>query len=156
MQVTIHVNNLDPTIAKLDRLPILIKGSMKPALETIGALGSKYFGGVAFQSKGSMFGKPWAPLAASTLKEKTKAGYRGYPDMVRTKTILDGFDSKLNDTATNVTLFNKAPWFVYHQSAEDRKRLPRRVMIGVNASLKTMIRTTVTKAVDAAVLEAIK
>jgi hypothetical protein len=155
MQMSVHITGLDESKVKLDALKTGLVTGMQPALEEVGELGSKYFGGVAFQSKGSAFGQPWAPLAASTVSEKDKAGYRGYPDMVRTSEMLNSFSFEMTEPGV-VRLYNKAPYFKYHQSADDREKLPRRVMIGVNATLEAIVQTAIRKRVILIINEAIK
>ncbi len=142
MNLSIHITGIKESEAKLEKLRIGLKEGMDPALIEIGVLGSKYFGGVAFQSKGSAFGKPWAPLADSTIAEKDKLGYRGVPDMVRTTNMLNSFGFVMEGNGA-VRLSNSAEYFAYHQSADTRHKLPRRVMIGINDSFLAIVKTAV-------------
>lgn len=89
-----------------------------------------------FQSEGGMLGKPWQPLAAKTLREKRRLGY---PDdiLVRTGKMRDSFRSEAN--ATFVDIWNEMPYFVYHQSNQPRKKLPRRIMMRLDEQRKQAI-----------------
>lgn len=146
LAISVHITGLDDSIAAMDTLATRLKEGMEPAMSEIGTLGSKYFGGVAFQSKGSAFGEPWEELAASTKAEKAK-DWPGRPDMVRTTEMRNGFTFELLGPST-VRLYNAAPWFVYHQSSEERHKLPRRMMIGINTALMGIINAAVEKQVS--------
>lgn len=146
MQIQIEITGLDATIAKLDTIGTALKVGLAPAMTEIGIMGSRYFSGIAFQSKGSTFDNPWPALAASTVKDK-EAHWRGLPDMVRTGRLRNSFSYKLEPNA--VRLLNTAPYFAYHQSsAQPRKRLPRRQMIGVDAALMSIVEIAIKKQVD--------
>ena len=146
LAMEIHIERLEITQQKLKTLGTALAEGMEPALMEIGELGSKYFGGIAFQSKGSAFGEAWDPLAASTVKEKSK-NWPGRPDMVRTGEMQNSFSYEMQSPGV-VRLFNAAPWFKYHQSASERSgRLPRRIMIGVNGSFRQLATGTIRKQV---------
>jgi hypothetical protein len=146
MQMSVHITGLDESKVKLDALKVGLVSGMEPALIEVGELGSKYFGGVAYQSKGSAFGLPWDALSSSTIDEKDRAGYRGYPDMVRTGAMMNGFSYEIPEPGA-VRLFNDTPYFAYHQSSKERSKIPRRVMIGVNATLVAIVRTAIKRQV---------
>lgn len=145
LTMSIHIKGLDPAKARIEKIALGFRDEMGPALIEIGELGSKYFGGVAFQSKGSAFGKPWEGLAASTRADKAKH-WPGRADMVRTGQMMNSFTYEVKGSAS-VRLFNSDPKFEFHQSAAERHKLPRRVMIGVNNTFEAIAVSAVRKQV---------
>jgi hypothetical protein len=149
LRVQITIQNLE---LKQKDLKVLRVGLVKlsPAMKIIGKTLAVYYGGVAFQSKGGVFGERWAPLSEVTKDEKAKS-WRGRPDMVRTGQMRNSFDYTFNDTSA--TIGNTDPKFKYHQSSASRKKLPRRVMIGVNKSVNNMVNTVVSDHINKIVRE---
>jgi hypothetical protein len=137
----IHINGLDESVAFVNAVAAGLKTDMGPALVAIGEGGSKYFGGVAFDSKGSEFGKPWAELAMSTKIDKSKH-WPGRPDLVRTGAMQNGFSFEVQDENT-VRLYNalEGNYFDYHQLGTEK--MPQRVMIGVTDAFIEMARVAV-------------
>lgn len=152
LSMTVEVRNLEHATGLMERLAARLVDGFGPALVEIGEIGSKYFGGVAFESHGSVFGQSWAELASTTRAEKTKH-WPGKPDMVRTGEMQNSFAYEVLE-GTAVRLYNEAPWFVYHQSSEARHKLPRRVMIGVNDSFVVMAKGAIQKQTKAIIEEA--
>lgn len=142
MKITIDVK-YKATQARLKKIGKELTSDMSPAMKEIGQKGSIYFAGVAFQTKGQAFNKPWKPLSPVTRQFKTK-NFPGRADMVQTSSIRESFGFESDDGS--VYLKNTDPKFKYHQSKQTRDgKLPRRVMIGVNATLKTIIKKAVRK-----------
>jgi phage gpG-like protein len=89
-----------------------------------------------FDTEGSMLGKPWQPLAVTTVTKKARHGYP--PDvLVRTGKMKNAFRSQPN--TTYVEIDNPTPYFVYHQSRQPRQKLPRRIMMHLDEKRKQMI-----------------
>ena len=74
-----------------------------------------------FDSHGRTFGEPW----------KARQKNPGWPLLEHTGIMKHSFDSSLGSNF--VVLFNRAPWFKFHQSNKPRStKLPRRVMMKVD------------------------
>lgn len=56
----------------------------------VGEMLKKFYSSENFTTRGSLLGKPWAPLAASTRADKN-AHWAGKPDLVRTGDLMKGF-----------------------------------------------------------------
>ena len=89
-----------------------------------------------FNSEGQALGEPWAPLKASTLKEKARLGYPS-DILVRTGTMKKSFIS--SPSQFEVVISNPTPYFVYHQSRRPRQHLPRRVLMKIDDRRKQEI-----------------
>ena len=89
-----------------------------------------------FATDGGMLGKPWKPLAGTTLTQKARLGYPA-DILVRTGKMRDSFRSTPNNTY--VEMDNPSPYFVYHQSNQPRTKLPRRIMMHLDEKRKQMI-----------------
>lgn len=115
-------------------LGIVAKGikSFEKPLQSIGSELLKTFD-LNFHQRGGLFGG-WAAR-----KPQYKAGNRvdTWPLLEKTGDLRQGFHSSA--TATSVTVNNEAPYFAYHQSNQPRTRLPRRVMMKVDAARRTFI-----------------
>lgn len=135
-QVIIQIKGLEQTNERIAGIAAGLKTGMGPAFQEIGVAGSKYFGGIAFDNRGSVFGASWPTLADSTVADKLKH-WRGKPIMVRTGRMMNGFTYEAD--GVGVRLYNEAPYFKYHQSSEPRTKLPRRIMLGINDSFRTMV-----------------
>jgi len=80
-----------------------------------------------FTTEGSLVGG-WAPLAESTVRGRIREGYGGaHPILQRTGALRKSFYSFVDSKRAVIT--SKSPYFVYHQSRQPRKRLPRRAML---------------------------
>lgn len=139
MQVTIRITGNAETKARLRKIGSGIN-DMKDAMEHIGQKVGHYYKNDVFMSSGGALGKKWAPLKASTIRNKKRAGFRQNitVPLVGSGTMRDSFIAK--STKTNVIITNSTDYFKYHQSSAPRRRLPRRQMIGINNPIKTIIR----------------
>lgn len=89
-----------------------------------------------FDSQGRTLGVTWPPLAPSTVAEKRRLGYPLTP-LVRTGKMRRGF--RANSSKRDVVIRNVQDYFVYHQSRQPRKKIPRRVMMKLDAKRKQLI-----------------
>jgi len=80
---------------------------------------------VNFDTSGRELGAPWKPLAQSTIKQKGNSQI-----LVRTGKMRSSFSSII--TPMSATIRNVTSYFRFHQSAEARNRLPRRVMMRID------------------------
>ncbi|MFI2837543.1 phage virion morphogenesis protein [Mycolicibacterium sp. PDY-3] len=123
---------------------------LKGAMADVGDHARKYFGGQVFASRGGVLGQPWRRLSPNYAAQKAKR-YPGRPVLVRSGLMQRSFRS--TPSAMSVTISNDAPWFKYHQSsAARRRRIPRRVMIGVYNGMQD----DVTKIIASALAKKIK
>ncbi|MET3349039.1 UNVERIFIED_ORG: phage gpG-like protein [Arthrobacter sp. UYEF1] len=108
-----------------------IKDFGKP-LQSIGSELIKTFD-LNFAQRGGVFGG-WAPR-----KPQYRAGNRvdTWPLLEKTGDMRHSFRS--DASTTSVSVGNAAPYFAYHQSNQPRARLPRRVMMKVDAARRTFI-----------------
>ena len=79
-----------------------------------------------FTSEGGLVGG-WAPLAESTIKGRLRAGFGAGPILQRTGKLRRSFYSIVD--SQRAVISSKSPYFVYHQSRQPRKILPRRAML---------------------------
>ena len=80
-----------------------------------------------FETEGGLVGG-WKPLTESTIKDRIRQGYGGaHPILQRTGSLRRSFYSFVDSKRAIIT--SKSPYFVYHQSRQPRKRLPRRAML---------------------------
>lgn len=79
-----------------------------------------------FSGRGNLFGG-WAP------RQKNYP----WPLLERTGAMRSAFQGVV--TASSLTLSNSAPYFGYHQSRESRSRLPRRIMMKIDAARRNFI-----------------
>ena len=92
----------------------------------------------AFATQGGAFGKPWARLAASTVRDKTKKGFGGKPILERTGTL------KKRTTRAKVTpelgeIINATPYAKYHQYGTSK--MPQRKILDVkNDAVRSSLR----------------
>lgn len=147
--VRVGFNNIDAVKARL----VKIGDGMihtQPIMAEVGKELQMYYSGVAFSSQGDVFGAPWAPLSA---KYEAYKGSLNHATKTRSVPLIKGqilvWSGKMKDsfgyeaTGSGVIVGNTAPYFKYHQSAEPREKIPRRVMLGINDSVRTLVRATV-------------
>lgn len=112
-----------------DYTPVL-RGSVLTTLKRMEAL--------QFDTEGSVFGGAWPPLAPSTIREKARLGYGGFPMLVRTTQLrksLAGFGkngwSILQVTPFALTFGTRVPYAEYHQQPDGATggHLPQRQVI---------------------------
>jgi hypothetical protein len=112
----------------------------KTDFTTIGEYLVRYYSTTPFFYNGTIYGKSWAPLAASTLAYKGKK-FPGKPPLIRTGLMASSF--AFQSSTEILTITNGAPYFKYHQSARPRRgHLPRRVIMAINKTLSNEIAMT--------------
>lgn len=106
-----------------------------------------------FASSGAELGSPWAPLKPSTIADKTR---RGFPldILVRTGSMREGFRSQARPLS--VVVRNIVPYFPFHQSNRPRSKLPRRVMMKLDAKRKQQIVKIFNEAVESILQKRLK
>ena len=114
--------------------------NMRGAMNEVGRGAIKTFSGPVFLSRGGKIGEAWPRLSDDYAARKAKK-YSGRPILVRTGAMQNGF--KYDSTGMSVTIHNTDPKFRYHQSTEDRKKIPRRAMIGIYEGLDNEVRNTI-------------
>lgn len=141
MEIVITVSGNDKIERKLKRLGESLL-DMPLAMHQIGERLTHYYSNDVFASQGGVFGRAWRRLAPSTVKYKSQH-YRQYANvpLIATGTMQKSF--RADPTSRGVTITNTAPYFVYHQSTATRTRLPRRQMMGINDTVKLMIKDAV-------------
>jgi phage gpG-like protein len=83
---------------------------------------------INFTEKGDRLGKRWKPR---------KKDY-DWEILQRTGHMRDSFKDKQVGKGTS-QIYNTAPYFVFHQSNQPRKKLPRRVMLRIGADQQSEI-----------------
>jgi len=120
---------------RLERIP----ASMNNWMGTFSGVGNyltDFFSGKVFNTEGSVFGEPWAPLSPKTVEQKQKQGYPKKP-LVRTGRMRKSFQSTA--TPKSVVVFNTTDYFKYHQSNKPRQKLPRRVMMKLDEMRRQIV-----------------
>ncbi|HVB24124.1 MAG TPA: phage virion morphogenesis protein [Ktedonobacteraceae bacterium] len=135
LSITVTVTGLDRVNERLSALGASLH-DFSGALSLLGRQLIMFYSDTVMNSQGTALGSRWAPLADSTQAYKS-SHWPGRGPLVRTGTMQQSFTS----TATPDTLFvtNTAPYFPYHQLGT--RKMPQRSMIGVNATVETMIKT---------------
>lgn len=105
---------------------------LQGAMSEVGYMARRYFSGQVFASRGAVLGERWPPLSARYAVEKARR-WPGRIPMIRTGLLNRSFRHEAH--RMNVTIYNDAPYFKYHQSSAPRTKIPRRVMIGIYSSL---------------------
>jgi len=98
-----------------------------PTMRLIGRDLTGLFSGAVFTTEGREIGEPW---------QKRKEP-KPWPLLDRTGKLKEGF--KYDAKRLSVTIYNIADYFVYHQSNQPRRRLPRRVMMKIDNKRKANI-----------------
>jgi phage gpG-like protein len=129
MLISIQVTGTQKIIDKFNHLDDKIK-DFSPEFKTLGEYLKGYFSGEAFLSKGSVYNQPW-PEIKSFSKDRLSP-------LVVTGKMKDSFTFKAD--GNSLTVGNSTDYFKYHQSSRPRRVLPRRVMIGVNDTIKSKIK----------------
>lgn len=132
MQISIIITGSKETRAKLERLgrAILI---MPDAMNDIGERLTRYYSTVGFLSQGGVFQQRWKPLSTNYALRKARM-YPGRPPLVKTGKMMSGF--RYESAPTQVRIFNRMPYFAYHQSTDPRTKIPFRPMMGINSAIK--------------------
>jgi len=136
LSVSIEIKGDKETIAALGKLGSSLL-NFQMAMRSIGKELVSYYGNNVMNSQGGAIGQRWPALKQSTKEAKAKRYYTSTP-LVNTGTMKQSFDSMAPDL-NSVTIGNKAPYFVYHQSSAPRSKLPRRVMMSTGGNVKGII-----------------
>lgn len=144
----ITVSGSQAVIDKLMASKDMIDAGFKEPLAEIGKDLVKYFSKQPLQSRGGVFGTPWAKLAQSTQAGK-KLHYRQYVNvpLMRTGKMMKSFNSKVEPLG--LVISNSVPYFKYHQSTASRHKIPWRPMMLINQPVKDMIQTTISEYINA-------
>ncbi|MEV0360081.1 hypothetical protein AB0H71_28885 [Nocardia sp. NPDC050697] len=125
MTLDLEVDGAKPIVQML----ALIGGDLhdlRGAMQDIGRAGKPFFSGQVFASRGGVVGERWARLSPAYARWKARA-YPGRPPLVRSGVMQRSFFYRT--TSMSVTFGNHAPYFGYHQSSAERRKIPRRVML---------------------------
>lgn len=140
LQVTIKVSGLTETQKRFVRMSRDFH-DFRDAMKRIGVEGSQYFGSVAWNSQGGVYGARWQSLSTRYAQRKAKQ-YPGRGILEKSGGMKHAFDYT-DLSKDGVVLTNLAPQFKYHQSTAPRTKIPRRQMIGVSTGLKSIIRNAI-------------
>lgn len=102
----------------------------KDAMSEVGKQMTKFFSGEVFASRGGVIGERWPALSSAYAAYKAKK-WPGRPPMVASGLLQRSFRYKAG--SVSVTIDNTAQHFPYHQSSAVRRRLPRRVLMKLDA-----------------------
>jgi len=129
------------------RLEKLVRGitNLRAPMKEVGEYLTDFFAGEVFASRGGVFGEPW-PALSTNYAAKKAIEFPGRIPLVRTGLMNRSFKSR-PDTLS-VEVYNPVPYFDYHQSQEDRTRLPRRAMMKVDAKRGDTIVEIIADSID--------
>ena len=99
-------------------------GDWTDTFKKVGLQLQTLFSGAVFETEGREIGEPWV---------KRKKDYP-WPLLQKSGKMRGGFEYEARKD--QVKIFNKVPYFVYHQSNKPRFRLPRRVMMKIDEKRK--------------------
>lgn len=89
-----------------------------------------------FKTQGGAIGEHWSPLSAAYAHKKAQM-YPGKGILEATGRMKSGFMAEFKSNYAKV--WNEVEYFKYHQSNKPRSKLPRRVMMKLDNSQKTMV-----------------
>lgn len=144
--IQINITGTQDVIDKLNGAKDIFT-DFKDALTEVGKELTAYYSEEPLESRGGVFGTPWAQLAKSTQAYKKKH-YRQYTTvpLMRTGTMMRSFKFAAGPRALIVS--NPTPYFAYHQSTETRHKIPWRPMMWINQPVKDIIETTIKADID--------
>lgn len=150
LAVSVTISGKQETIRKLSKLgQSLILN--KPMMESIGKELTAFFSGQVYASQGGAIGERWPRLSPVYMKQKLKKFPNAAAILIATGDMQKSY--KFEADNNQVTIYNDAPQFPYHQSKQPRKtNLPRRATMAVNPEVKSIIQSVV----DAGVSKKIK
>lgn len=135
LSITIKIKGDQEVMHKVHKLgDNLLK--LKPAMEVIGKNARNYYATTGITDRGRPWKQEWRDYSKNYKVWKEKH-YPGRPMMVLKGNLERSFDFDANETS--VRIFNKAPYFKYHQSSATRYKLPRRQMMGINNPIRRMV-----------------
>lgn len=149
MQANTVITGSEELTAKLSKLGAGLT-DFSDAFRILGPKLLDFYSDTVFSSKGGALsgstgingsqgeGVPWLNLSPSTVAYKTKhfIEYAAVP-LMATGTMKKSFYYRAKSNSLEIG--NTAPYFDFHQSNGDRTKLPRRPMLGVNKTVKSMI-----------------
>lgn len=139
MQVSVTISGDKEFIKKLDALGPKLQ-NFEGAFMLLGRELSNFYGSKVFASRGGALGDRWAPLSPVYAVQKAKK-FPGRGILSATGMMERSFTTKV--TPSLLVIGNDAPYFKYHQSTEERHKLPRRPMMGVNSEVKAIVQTII-------------
>lgn len=147
LQVSITVSGDKRVLQKMRRLGSSLY-DFSDEMDDIGEQGAKYFSGPAWLSQGGVFGEKWPALSPRTLRRRRQAvGTRGAQPLTTGHPDGMQFSFDYSSGKQVVTIFNNKSYFGYHQSTAERRRLPRRQMIGVSSGFRKIVQTVLKEGV---------
>lgn len=139
MQLSVRITGSKNIQSKLKRLgPEL--NNLKGSMNEIGREAARYYSNQGFNSQGGVFGARWSPLKRATTLRKARK-YPGRPPLVASGKMRDGFTYTAG--SNQVLIGNKMDYFKYHQSTAPRSKIPRRVTMGINSPIKSLVRSSI-------------
>lgn len=127
--------------AAIRKLQALGKLNFRPEFEEIGKLLVQYYSNDVFLSQGGVFGKRWQPLEDDTVRAKIRGAGKGLAGASPTQPEVASGDMQANFYAEwadkQVRVANRMDYFKYQQLGT--QYIPARVMIDINASLKSQM-----------------
>lgn len=135
VEVQIKLEGGDKVIRKLKRMGI----ELNDFSEEMRAIGKYYQNFVTvdvFEDEGGPYGNQWAPLNEA-YEDAKREEYPGAGILERTGKMRRNFKTKISPNS--MIFYNPTKYFKYHQSSKPRKKLPRRVMINLDAERRMEI-----------------
>lgn len=139
LAVHITIKGDKETLARIKKLGTSMK-ELKPAMDKVGEYATGYYASIGILDKGRPYNAQW-PDYSTAYKKWKEIHYPGRPMMVQTGTLSDSF--KHEATKNSVRIYNTAPYFKYHQSDEPHIKIPRRQMMGINGTIKRVVREAI-------------
>lgn len=166
MQITVTVTGLDETKTGFDVLAAQLNDFTDAFIVLGEALAGVdgYFREAPFITQGDIFGERWRALKTSTIREKTRhagsmmAGVSPSMPLVGTGKLRQGF--KYAAGPMSLFIDNSVDYWKYHQTGTGEmgdgpvpgvgrgKNLPKRMTLGIDDIVESMIANTLQNAVD--------
>lgn len=144
LSVSIVISGNDEELTKLSKLKDSL-GDFRSALKTIGDQMVRYYSSESFASQGGVFGSAWEALSPIYAKRKGKL-YPGRGILVATGNMQNSFTAESDNNSLLVT--NTAEYAVYHQSTEQRSKMPYRPFMAVNDEIKGIVQQAMQDDID--------
>lgn len=99
---------------------------------------TKVYSNDVFKTEGSVIGEKWARLSPATVARKARAGMKQpSKPLVGTGAMQKSF--RYQHGKDFALIENVSDYFKYHQSNQARSRIPRRIMMKIAESQKTLV-----------------
>lgn len=124
---------------QLSRVLLTLADGVKdwtPAFQETAITLKKIFSDDVFKTQGGVIDEHWSPLSKAYAYQKAKK-YPGRGILEKTGTMRDSFMTMWRPDMAAV--WNEADYFKYHQSNKPRSKLPRRVMMKLADSQRTLV-----------------